>query len=330
MAIEKKKAILAGAKLLPGGLRLLFWRWLILVAVSLPGVLMANGAVSEGIARSPYYTDIQGRLPLVHLQRLFSELPPTLLVMFGALAVIGLILNQALSAGALVFFQRGGRQDDGPSDGSNRTLSALSVLLHDGLPFFWSFLRIVLVAIGAGLLGVFALGKLFEALTLKGEVAGWSGLTLTLQLPLLQAVLCAVWIWLVGAWAHGVKVITVLDGRRRIRRTAFVALRFCWRHPLRWVLFFAVVTFVGTASGASALFGWRQSVPRLATSFALWGGLAILLSFLRSTIWYWVHHAGVRLYDGGEKTGDLRGATDAPFGWWSLILRWLPLAKKPL
>lgn len=313
MVLIKTRAIRRGARLLPGGFRLLIFRWLLMIAVSLPWLIVAQGAVSDGIARSPYYTSVQGRLPVVHLLRLFGELPPTLILLLSIVVVVGLFFSQLLNAGALAFFDQGGRSEVNPA--------VWRRLLHGGLPFFWVFARILLSAFFFVLLGFWALGWAFDTLLLKGEPAGWSGLTLSLHLPLLKGLGCMCWLWLVGSWAHAAKVITVLDNRRRLRRTFFLALRFCWRHFFRLVIFFALVTFLASVSGAALLFFWRQSVPRSGAAFSLLLGGAVALSFFRSFLWYWLHHAAAILYRDGQKTGDLREASDEAWGWFASLVR---------
>jgi hypothetical protein len=320
MVLGENRMVSGLAKLCRGGRGLLLGRWLLFVALSVPGILHAKGAIAGSVALSPYYTEVEGRLPVIHLQRFLGELPSSILPLLVGMAFLGLILNQIMSAGALVYFRGTEKEEDNPG--------LWHLLFNEGLPYFWRFMRILCIALALFLLGVFALGKFFEYLALRGEVAGWSGATLMIDLPALKVSACTFWLWLVGGWAYATKVITVLDNRRRIRRTAFHSLRLCWRHPVRLMAFYALLTLLGTLTGAALLFAWRQGVPRTTAPFVFFGVTALTLSFLRSAFWYWLHGAGARLYRDGKKSSDLRDRSDAPFGWWSKWIAFLPFGKR--
>jgi len=296
------RPLLGGLDLVRGSVTIIGLRVALLLLASLPGLAMILGAVA-GPARQPYFTDVQGRLPMFHLSRLSGELSGA---MGGATALallLALLGEQLLVAGGLHWLA-----PDHPREGS-----AWRSVLRTGGGWLWPMLRVVLLAVLHAAVGLKLLAIGIDCLSRHGEVAGWSGLTLKATLPVLQGGLALLWLSLVGAWAFWCRLLLVADERRTVRGAWHLAARVLWRRPLRAALFYMLVTLLAQAAGGAVLALWRQSPPATATGALLWIATWLLALVLGAFLWHWLLRAGRLLY-ADPRFDDLRQRPDGPIG----------------
>ena len=255
-------------------------RWLLVLAASAPAWLVAWSGVSDGPARAPYYTDVVGRLPVIHFTRLLRDLPEAYVPAALASVVLGLLGSLLLTAGTLAVLD-----PQRPPTG----LRALGGdLWRGGTAHLAAFLRIGALEIVLIGLGLAALGAAFGKLDTAGDRAGWTGYTLVVALPRLKVLASVAWLAIVGAWGWTVRGLTVADGRRRVRRTGLVALRLWGRHPARGPLLFVAVTLgVVLASGALVV-AWRQDPPGGLGGVAARVGAWWAVLVLHAWVWLWL------------------------------------------
>jgi hypothetical protein len=314
MAVSRAfRPITGGLRLARGSIRLILFRAAVVVLSSLPALIAGVAGVASGAARRPYYTEVEGRLPLMHLARVFQELPSA----FVPCAVIGVVLavfaDQLLTGGALVLVD--------PDRPAEEKVSVSGAVFRDGLTHLWAFLRVVVLGLFVSGIGIALIRVPFKRLGDRGYLAGWTGETTVLQLPLLSAVLIVVWLATVGAWVFWSRLITVADGRRRVRRTGLLALRVLVRFPLRsWGIFVALTLGSTLASGA-VLVAWRQAEPGSVGGAIRWMLLWLLTVLVQAFIWLWLLRAGRLLYV-SERLADLRGKPDEPFRIFSRLAFW--------
>ncbi|AKT36352.1 hypothetical protein [Chondromyces crocatus] len=302
------RPVLDGLRPPPSALRLALLRLLVVVLTSLPALISALSGLDAGAARRPHYTETAGRLPIARLVQLLRDLPDGYVAALGASVVLAVLADQLLTGAAMSLL--------GPRP--PREPRVLAAVWRQGLTHLWPFLRSA--ALGVVLMGIGAtvIGLLFRRLDVIGYREGWTGETRVLVLPLLSAALTALWLASVGALVFWCRLLTAADGRRRVRRTALLALRVLWRHPFRsWGLFVSS-TLVTTLLPAVVLAAWRQAEPvrGAALSLLLSGWLAALC--LQALVWVWLVRAGWLLYL-HKGLLDLRHAPDDAWG----VTAWL-------
>jgi hypothetical protein len=288
----------------PGAGRLVLLRLGLVVLASAPAFAVARSGISAGAATRPYYTDVEGPLPVVHAMRFLREIPDAYVPALFAGVVLAVLFDQLLSAGALASLRS-------PATAGRRVWSTVR---HEGLRHLPAFLRLLFLALVVSALGIFALDAGFDRLGLAGHRAGWSASTLFLLLPGLQGLTVAVWLGLVGAWVLGCRALTVIDSRRRTGRTALLTLAVWRRRPLGGPVLYVVVVLVAQLATGALLVGWRQGPPGSIAGSTLWVALWLVGMALHSAVWVALHRAGILLYASTELT-DLRARPDAPFGW---------------
>lgn len=279
----------------PGSSTLLGLRVLARMLVALPALVATAVVLSRGPALSPYFTEASLPLPVDALFRLLLALGPVPGVLVLAAPLLAWPLQLFVTAGAIDRFARPRAQRR-----SMIRVCGESLLLHLGPLLRVSLLGLLALVIGAALLAL-----------LHGEVALWaarggaSRRTVLLLLPALFSGLLLSWSLLIGAWSLAAKVLTVIDARRKVRRTAVLALRLLLDFPGRGLLFFAAASGGVLALEAVVLLGWRSLDPRgmvlLALMFA-WAASVLLSTF----VWHWTVRAAVLVY--GES--PLRGSAD--------------------
>jgi hypothetical protein len=125
-----------------------------------------------------------------------------------------------------------------------------------------------------------ALKFLFLALSVRAEVEDWSVQASLIDLHVWRAIIMFVAMTLIGIFAFWVRVITVVEDRRDLRRLPLAVLRIFWRRPGSALLFqFAAVVLVLSLQAAALLF-WRQSPGGLH-----WAALWAAALFLAAWIW---------------------------------------------
>jgi hypothetical protein len=278
-------------------IRLLVARIVWIVLAAAPAALVTHANLGSGPGVSPWFTDVHGRLPLVHLLRLFRALP-ALAPVLGVAMLLAILGNQLLTASALSVFLG--------QDGAGVFSRAR---VHGGR-HLGPFLRILLLGVAASILAASILGFLFDALGHASTSRGWTAATTLLVLPALRVLLLAVALAKIGAWLACARALTVADRRSRVRRTALLALRLCWRAKLRWVVPFVGATIATTVAAGAILAAWLQNEPR-GVALALWLALWILMLAAQAAVWLWLVHGAAQLVS-HPLAADLRSRPDAP------------------
>lgn len=313
MAMTKETQPLRGAlRPAPGLIRVLGLRLLVVLLSSLPAFIAGTAGVGSGAAKRPYYTDVEGKLPFVHLMRLFRDLPGG----FVPAAIVGIVLavlgDQILTGGAFALFD--------PARPAGERVKVFATVCREGLTHLWAFLRTLLLSLVFIAIGIVIIRLIFKKLDVIAYRSGWTGETSVLRLTLLSTLLTLVWMASVGAWTFWCRLITAADGRRRVRRTGLLVFRVFRRHPWRSWGIFTALTLVTTLASGAILIAWRLAEPRgsaLAGYVLLW--LASLLA--QAFVWLWLVRAGRLLY-ASDDLADIRARPDAPFGLWSRLMFW--------
>jgi len=307
--------VIEALKTVPGSRRLIAVRWLITVLAALPGMIGAGAALGDVFARRPFFADASDPLPLVEFFTLLGRIPGSA---WAALA-LGLLLaglaNLLLTAGAVEIL------DPARSAGKVRVWRAA---VDTGGRFLWRYLRVsllalVLVAVGAGLLG-----KGFTRIAEHGEVARWSGYSLSVALPLTRGLVTLAWASLVGVCAFWLRVLLVADERRLLRRLLPVVPRICWRHAWQAMLLHWLLAMGSVLVGAQILYAWRQS----AGGAWWWFTLCLAVLLLQAGIWHWRVRL-CRLLWANTDVDDLRARADEPWHLWRRIYRRLHRRLRP-
>lgn len=305
-----------------GTIRLWALRLGLVVVMSLPALLSAVGGVASDVARSPYYTDVSGRMPIVHLVRMVRELPSVFLPMtfLGiALAVLG---DQLLLGGGAALFD--------PARSQGGRVRVLPMVLRDGLPTLWAFLRAVLWGIIFSAAGVGIVRAVIKRISTAGSKAGWTAEATILTLPLIGLVLYALWLATVGAWVFWCRLIIAADGRHLVRRTGLLVWRVFARSPLRSWGVFVGLTIVSILFSGAVLFAWRQAEPRSSGAVLLWATAWLGTLAVQALVWVWLLRSARLLY-ASARFADLRARPDDPFHVWRKLLFWRnkPKGKAP-
>lgn len=312
-----QRPVRAGLDLVRGSLALIVLRVGLLVLAGLPALLVAIVGIAAGPARQPYFTEVQGRLPLFHLLRLVDELPGA----FGGMAVLAVLLailgEQVLVAGGLTWLEPDGAIREGSCP--------WRTVLGRGWRWLGPMLRVLLLAALFAGAGLAAIHRLVEALLEHGEVAGWTAHTLMVLLPLLRVLLGVLWLSFVGAWAFWCRVLMVADDRRRARSAWVLVARVLRRRPFSSILLYVLVTLLGQLVGGVVLAIWRQGPPTQLAGAVCWSGSWLLVLALQAFLWHWLLRAARLLY-AQERFDDLRGRPDAPLG----VIAWLKGALRRL
>lgn len=320
MAVKGRfRPVLDGLTPRRGALRLVALRMLVLALATAPGLIAGLAGVSAGAARRPFYTEVEGRLPIAHLSRFVGDLPSGYAPALGASILLAVLADQVLTGGAVVLLA--------PDRSPLGRVRVLATVAQEGLTHLWAFLRVVLLGVVLAGVGAALLRKPFDRLEVIGYQDAWTGETTAFLLPLLSTILTLVWFASVGAWVLWSRLIAAADGRRRVRRTGLLALQVFLRHPLRsWGLFVALTLAANLVSGA-VLVAWRQAEPVRGAGVLLWIGVWLAAMLLQSLVWLWLLRAGWLLY-ASAGLADLRDTPDAPWGLWAWVRRRLPWGER--
>ena len=279
----------------PGSSALLGLRLLARTLVAVPALVAAALVISRGPALSPYFTGAELPLPVDELLRLLLAIGAVPLALVLAAPLLAWPLQLFVTAGAIDRFFR-------PRD---RRRSVVRVCVDSLVLHLGPLLRVSLLGLTLLVLGVAVIALLHGEVSTSLARGGASQWVLRVILPGIFFVVALWWSALVGAWSLAAKVLTVIDARRRVLKTAVLALRLLLAFPLRGLAFFVV------ASGAAALVEglvlacWRSVDPRGPVLLALmlaWVASALFATF----VWHWTVRAAVLVY--GES--PLRGSAD--------------------
>lgn len=308
-----------GARVFRGSIRLFLVRFGFMLLMSAPMTLIALVGVAEGPGKSPYFTEPKGLLPFVHLVKLVMELPKAVVPGVLVTALLCVFVDQILLGGAVSLADPSRVQDEKP-----RVLSAVG---KEGLVHLWPFLR----AVGLGLLPLFVGSGLLRVLAKKlnamGELSGWTGKTMMVTLPMLNAVLMLIWFGCTAAWIFWCRLICAADNRRIARRSAVLALRVFVRRPIPSLVSFAFLSIISIVLSGAVLFGWRFSDPRGASLF-FWVSAFLGTLAVQALLWLYLVRAGMLLYS-SDTFLDLRSAPDESFRLWSRLKGLFRRSGKP-
>jgi hypothetical protein len=300
------RCVWRGIRLEPGSRRLIVLRWLLIVIASLPAHAAARWMLDAGPARSPYFTLEPAPLPLVHLARLFAEIPLALPVAIASagLAVAG---EQILLGGALTLL-------GGTSQGPRVRVSA--ALRHAGAVLLRPFLVLVLCGAVAGGAGAAALRGVARMAREHGQAAGWSGWTVSVALPLLAGVLALVWMAAVGGWLLWSRALLAAGAESGALRAGRAALGVIFKNPFVALGFPMALTLSCLVASGWVLAAWLAAEPGSAAGVAFWAAAMLAVLAAQSFAWHWMVHTaslGVRA-QASEEGGAPAPAGDQPGG----------------
>src|SRR5262249_9073457 len=155
-------------------------------------------------------------------------------------------------------------------------------------------------------IGLGVIRAIFKRLDIVAYQSGWTGETSVMKMPMLATFLMFAWIASVGAWTFWCRLMTAVDGRRRVRRTGLLVFRVFWRHPLRSWGIFTGVTLATPLGSAAILIAWRQAEPRTGSGVVAWLLLWLAGLIVQSFVWVWLLRAARLLY-ASEGLADVRG-----------------------
>ncbi len=296
--------VLAGLKPVGGSARLIVLRWLLQVAVALPGIAIGTGALGDALGRRPYFAEAPDPLPLLPLARFLAGVPGSVWGALAVGAVIGWLVSLMLTAAAVEILD-----PDRPPE----RIRVWRRISDTGRRFCFPYLRVALAALLAVVIGGGLIAATFERLSEHGRLAGWTGYTLAIQLPFAWTALVLAWASVVGVLAMWCRVILVADGRRRVRRLWPVVPRLWWRRVFSGLVFHCGLSVASLLLGGVTLFAWRQSPSSGVAWFVVWQGVLLL----QAVLWHWRLRA-CRLVWAARSLDDLRNTADEP---WHLFRR---------
>lgn len=299
-------SFVAALSLRRGSLRLIALRALTLVGCCLPGMLLVENAASGVLGGDPRLADHTGPLPLHVVQELVGAMggAPLAVLAMGVLAFF--VCDQVLTAGALTLLDPF-RRDAHPR--------VWRMLFDEAAVHFWPLARVALMTVVFFALFAGALSLVADAIDVRAEREGWTADARYIVVTQWRAAFMALVLAKLGALAFWCKVLTVADGRRRVRRTLTDAVKVLWRAPVRALLVFVVVTLAVQAMGGALL-----------SSVVMHGGgtgaivAFVVLIVMHMGLWHVLMHYG-RIFYGDARFDDIRGRGDEPLGVWAWVKR---------
>ena len=295
--------------------RLVAWRLMFLSFCGLPSLFVAWGTLSGGAARQAYYTAHDmgvGALPLVRVERLLSGLSPVFFVAAALGALAAVILDLLLTAGAIATL-----------DDENRDSRRIGVVLRRGATHLAPVLRILVMAVVGMAAGAGLIDLVFDRIDVHGHRAHWDAARMYGLIPLARTMLTLLWISLVGALSLVCRVVTVCDGRRVVRRSLILTLQVCWRHPIRALATFSIVTLIVEAIAGLVMVGWRLPIAEGTGQAAVRSVLWLAMLFVQAWVWRALVATvrGVYVNPGDERVLAIRARPDAGFALPSRLYR---------
>ncbi len=294
----------------PATRRVTLARSALIVLSACPAWLLGRSALSAGPAANPYFAPGDGPLPWFSAIQLVREIGGPWAAGLALGLAVALVLDQLLLAGAVRVLA----PPRGPWD---RPRLAPAVF-RSGLQHLWPLLRAALLAFALGGAGAAALRGLASWLQSSGTRSGWALYSIRVVIPAAALLAALCWIALVAAWALWTRVIVVVDGRRRARRAAVVALAVFRRHPVRALLGPAAALLVAAVAPLPVLAGWRAAEPLGGVEVALFTLLALAAFVLQAWLWTRLVTVLVARYARPELDA-VRHAPDVPFGLFAWI-----------
>ena len=250
-----------------GTWRVVMSRWGLYVFAMIPGLFVLAGELNDSVGLRPYFQNLQLPLDIVNLQLLAAELfgGGTAILMLGV-AVIWVLQLVWLGGATLLF--------DSAND------QAKQKLFRPGWQFLGRFVRIAIFSLIVIVAAHMGIKSLFAMLSARSEIEDWAFQTSMIDLNIWRIGILFVALTLIGTFAFWVRIITVAENRRDLRRLPMKVIRLFLRRPVAALLFqFAAIALVLSLQ-AVALVCWRQSSGGL-----LWPLLWAVTLFFASWIW---------------------------------------------
>jgi hypothetical protein len=261
------KCVVELCKPVKGTWRVVLSRWGLYIFAMVPGLFVLTGELNESVGLRPHFQDLQLPLDVADVSLLAAELfgGGTAVLIFGVIIIW--VLQLVWLGGATLLF-------------SSAESQAKQKLFRPGWQFLGRFVRIAIFALIVIVAAHMGIKYLFGMLSARSELEDWAFQTSMIDLNVWRARVLFVALTLIGTFAFWVRIITVAEGRRDLRRLPMVVIRLFLRRPLAALLFqFAAIALVISLQ-AIALVCWRQSSGGL-----LWPLLwAVTLLF---TSWVW-------------------------------------------
>jgi hypothetical protein len=248
-----------------GTWRVILSRWVLYVVAMLPGLVALTSHLKQTVGRRPWFEGLETPLDVLSLKFLMAELSGGMpLLILGVLFIW--VLQLVWLAGAVQIL------DSSKNDLPRKVFA-------NGWSYLGRFVRIAVFAIIAIVVFHFVIKFTFGHLSTRSELEDWTIQRSLFDLTLWRGVATFIGFTLIGTFAFWARVITVADGRRKLRRLPLLLLRLFVRRPVSALLIqfgtIAVVLFVQ----AIALWSWRQSAGGL-TWLILWALLLLIASWL--------------------------------------------------
>ena len=250
-----------------GTWRVVMSRWGLYVFAMVPGLFVLTGELNESVGLRPYFQNLQLPLDIVDAYLLAAELfgGGTTILLLGV-AVIG-VLQLVWLGGATLLLNSADNQ-------------AKQKLFRPGWQFLGRYVRIAIFSLVVVIAAHMGIKSLFAMLSARSEVEDWAFQTSMIGLNVWRAGVLFVALTLIGTFAFWVRIITVAENRRDLRRLPMIVIRLFLRRPVAVLLFqFAAIALVLSLQ-AVALVCWRQSSGGL-----LWPLLWVVTLFFTSWVW---------------------------------------------
>ena len=248
-----------------GTWRVVLSRWALYVVAMLPGLFAMKRHLEQTVGLRPWFQDVEMPLDMLGFKFVVAELSGGMsLLMLGAFIVWALQL--VWLAGAVQILNAS--KFDVPRK-----------IFANGWTYLGRFVRIAVFSVIVIIAIHLALKFLFGSLATRAELEDWTVQRSLFDLNLWRALLTFTALTLVGTFAFWARVITVADGRRRLRRLPVLLLRLFARRPVSALIFqFAAIAAILFVQ-AVALWSWRQSGGGLAW-LLLWATLLLVASWI--------------------------------------------------
>jgi len=303
-----KMQVTEALKPVDGTFHLIFGRWLIAILAALPGIVVGGNELSELMGRNSFFSSAPDPLPIVQMAAFVTHIPGSVLGLLAFGLVFSIIANFLLTAAAAKILEPG-------RTGKPRVWRNM---VEVGSLYFWQYLRIAILAIVLLAVGASLIGKLYKLLQDYAEVMRWSGYSRFIIMPLIRVAMVLMWASAVGVFCWWLRVITVADGRRFLRRILPLVFRIWRRQFFQGFLIHWLLIMSSLLISALVLYGWRQS------DSAEWGWYVLWLSILLIQVGIW--HWRIRIYRllwAGDKLQDLGTRPDQPWHIWRLMYQYI-------
>jgi hypothetical protein len=250
-----------------GTWRVVMSRWGLYVFAMVPGLFVLTGELNESVGLRPYFQNLQLPLDIVDAYLLAAELfgGGTTILMLGVAVIC--VLQLVWLGGATLLLNSADNQ-------------AKQKLFRPGWQFLGRYVRIAIFSLVVVIAAHLGIKSLFAMLSARSEVEDWAFQTSMIGLNVWRAGVLFVALTLIGTFAFWVRIITVAENRRDLRRLPVIVIRLFLRRPVAVLLFqFAAIALVLSLQ-VVALVCWRQSSGGL-----LWPVLWAVTLFFASWVW---------------------------------------------